>query len=175
MKPTVIAGALACLTSLTVVAEDACQMSLLSAQIDYGAATRAELQARSMAENRNASFGVRSVQLRIQCAVAQAMPLRFIAPMADATGYRWSAGSLQVRVVAARLDGARVQWRFDASEAVEGNWLRPGDRMVPWLSGAPAIGRHLDVELEVSASVNESSSRVADLTRYEGHGTFQLD
>lgn len=161
---------LASLASTSVMASEACRMTLSPSTVDYGVSTRAELLARP--SGNDGSFGVRTVQLRIQCPAARAIRWSFAAPSSDALHYRWAPGRLQIRIAAARLDGAPVQWQRDEGEA---GLLQPGDRITAWRSGSLAAGRHLEVELEIEARVSDASSRVADLQRFEGLGTFQLE
>ncbi|WP_247267204.1 MULTISPECIES: hypothetical protein [Pseudomonas] len=161
---------LASLASTSVMASEACQMTLSPSTVDYGVSTRAELLARPLGND--GSFGVRTVHLRIQCPAARAIRWNFAAPSSDALHYRWTPGRLQIRIVAARLDGAPVQWQRDDGEA---GLLQPGDRITAWRAGSIAAGRHLEVELEIEARVSDASSRVADLQRFEGFGTFQLE
>jgi hypothetical protein len=161
---------LASLASTSVMASEACQMTLSPSTVDYGVSTRAELLARPLGND--GSFGVRTVHLRIQCPAARAIRWNFAAPSSDALHYRWAPGRLQIRIVAARLDGAPVQWQRDDGEA---GLLQPGDRITAWRAGNIAAGRHLEVELEIEARVSDASSRVADLQRFEGFGTFQLE
>jgi len=161
---------LASLASTSVMASEACQMTLSPSTVDYGVSTRAELLARPLGND--GSFGVRTVHLRIQCPAARAIRWNFAAPSSDALHYRWAPGRLQIRIVAARLDGAPVQWQRDDGEA---GLLQPGDRITAWRAGSIAAGRHLELELEIEARVSDASSRVADLQRFEGFGTFQLE
>lgn len=161
---------LASLASTSVMASEACQMTLSPSAVDYGVSTRAELLTRPLGND--GSFGVRTVHLRIQCPAARVIRWNFAAPSSDALHYRWAPGRLQIRIVAARLDGAPVQWQRDDGEA---GLLQPGDRITAWRAGSIAAGRHLEVELEIEARVSDASSRVADLQRFEGFGTFQLE
>lgn len=161
---------LASLASTSVMASEPCQMTLSPSAVDYGVTTRAGLLARP--SGNDGSFGMRTVHLRIQCPAARAIRWSFAAPGSDALHYRWAPGRLQIRIVAARLDGAPVQWQRDDGEA---GLLQPGDRITAWRSGSLAAGRHLEVELEIEARVSDASSRVADLQRFEGFGTFQLE
>ena len=148
-------------------------MTLSPSAMDYGVTTRAELLARP--SGNDGSFGVRTVHLRIQCPAARAIRWSFAAPSSDALHYRWAPGRLQIRIVAARLDGAPVQWRRHESDVGAAGLLQPGDRITAWRAGSIAAGRHLEVELEIEARVSDASSRVADLQRFEGYGTFQLE
>jgi len=173
MHRWIILTTLASLASTSVMASEACQMTLSPSAVDYGVSTRAELLARPSGDD--GSFGVRTVHLRIQCPAARAISWSFAAPSSDALHYRWAPGRLQIRIVAARLDGAPVQWRRDVGEAGAAGLLQPGDRITAWRAGSIAAGRHLEVELEIEARVSDASSRVADLQRFEGHGTFQLE
>ncbi|UVK88306.1 hypothetical protein LOY52_26300 [Pseudomonas sp. B21-051] len=173
MHQWIILMTLASLASTSVMASEACQMTLSPSAVDYGVTTRAELLARP--SGNDGSFGVRTVHLRIQCPAARAIRWSFAAPSSDALHYRWAPGRLQIRIVAARLDGAPVQWRRDESDAGAAGLLQPGDRITAWRAGSIAAGRHLAVELEIEARVSDASSRVADLQRFEGQGTFQLE
>ncbi|CAI8755601.1 MULTISPECIES: hypothetical protein [Pseudomonas] len=175
MKLRVVAALLICLLSSFAWGADECRLALSPAGVDFGSVNRAELLARSVSGGADASLGVRSLHLRIQCAVPRAMTWGFAAPVADPQRYRWTAGTLQIRMVAARLDGVAVQMKRTGDEVVEANLLRPGDRVVTWRSGAVASGSHLEVDLQIEARVDEASSRVRDLTRHEAYGTFQLD
>ncbi|WP_213937849.1 hypothetical protein [Pseudomonas sp. dw_612] len=168
MKCVVFAAALTCLASFSAAARDDCTLSLSPGQVAFGSLTRGVLEGGS-------SFGVRTVQLRIQCPAPQPMRWQFIAPAADSLRYRWGAGTLQLRIVSARLDGAAVQWAAESGEPLQEDVLRPGERVVAWRTGAIASGAHLEVELEVDARVSAGASRVNDLTRFEGGGRFQLD
>lgn len=161
------------LASTSVMAHAGCQMTLTPSALDYGVATRTQLLARP--SGNDGSFGVRTVHLRIQCPVARAISWSFAAPSSDALHYRWAPGQLPIRIVAARLDGVPVQWQRDDGESGAAGLLQPGDRITAWRAGSIAAGRHLEVELEVEARVSDASSRVADLQRFEGHGSFQLE
>lgn len=173
MNPWVIAVLPACFVCASAWANGACEVDLSPATVDFGATTRAELL--RFAGAQGAGFGPRNVHLRIQCPQVRPIKWSFVAPAADARGYRWEAGTLEVRIVAARLDGVAVQWRLESGQPVEADLLAPGARIVPWSGAAIAQGRYLQVELEIDAHVADASSRVADLRRFEGHGTFQID
>lgn len=104
------------------------------------------------------------------------MTLRLDAPVADAQHYRFGAGTLQVRILSARLDGVIVQWLREGEEgAPNPQVLRPGDRIVPWRNGAAALGRQLDMDLELEARVSREVTRVRDSTRFESQGNFSVD
>jgi hypothetical protein len=122
----------------------------------------------------DASFGQRSVQLRIQCDAARVIKWSFVAPEAGGAQFRWAGGMLQMRIVAVRLDGAAVHWRTDGGEFVEAGLLRPGQRIVPWRAGNSALGTLLEVDLEIEPKVSDATSRVGDRTRFESVGSFQL-
>lgn len=175
MKCVVFLATLTCLASFSAVASEDCVMNLSPGQVAFGASTRGALLAQASPGNRASSFGRRTVLLRIQCPAPRPIRWRFIAPAADPQSYRWGAGTLQLRVVSARLDGATVHWAADKGEPLAADLLRPGERWVPWRAGAIASGAHLEVELEVEARVSDAASRVNDLTRFEGGGRFQLD
>ncbi|RON38950.1 hypothetical protein BK666_29565 [Pseudomonas frederiksbergensis] len=175
MKCVVFAAMLTCLASNSAAARDGCTLSLSPGHVAFGSSTRGALLAQTAPGETDSSFGSRTVQLRIQCPEPQPMRWQFIAPAADSQRYRWGAGTLQLKIVAARLDGAAVQWAADNGEPLATDLLRPGDRMVPWRAGAIASGAQLEIELEVEARVSDGASRVIDLTRFEGGGRFQLD
>jgi hypothetical protein len=164
-----------CLAPFSAAARDDCVLNLSPGQVAFGASTRGALLAQAPEGDRVPSFGRRTVQLRIQCPAPQPIRWRFIAPAADPQRYRWGDGTLQLRIVSARLDGTVVQWVTDNGEPLTADLLRPGERRVPWRAGAMASGVHLEVELEVEARVSDAASRVSDLTRFEGGGRFQLD
>jgi len=166
---------LVCLFSPFSLASDQCRLGLSPVGVDFGSLTRAELFERSGSFGEGGSFGGRTLHLRIQCAVPRAMTWGFVATMADAQRYRWSAGTFQIRIIAARLDGMAVRLRRAGDDAVEADLLRPGERLVTWRSGAVVQGGHLEVELRIEAHVDETMSRVRDLTRHEAQGTFLLD
>lgn len=171
----IFAVTLLCLSSFSAEARDECVLGLNPGHVAYGSSTRAALLAQRGPGEADASFGVRSVQLRIQCPTARPITWQFIADAADSLRYRWGAGTMQMSIVAARLDGVGVQWALASGEPVGATLLRPGDRFVPWRAGAIALGTHLEVELEIEALVSDSASRVSDLTRFEGRGSFQLN
>jgi len=173
MLRRIILITLGALAATSVMASDACQMTLSPSAVDYGVSTRTELRARQ--SSNDGSFGVRTVHLRIQCPVARSFTWSFSAPNSDALDYRWAAGRLQIRMVAARLDGAPVQWQREGGRTGAADLLQPGDRIVNRRAGSIAAGRHLEVELQIEARVSDTSSRVADLQRFEGYGTFQLE
>jgi hypothetical protein len=156
------------------VASESCQPGLSSRALDYGAANRAELLQRKASTPHGASFGLRSVQLRIQCDAARVIKWSFVAPEAGAAQFRWAGGLLQMRIVAVRLDGAAVHWRTDGGESVEAGLLRPGQRIVAWRAGSGALGTLLEVDLEIEPQVSDATSRVGDRTRFESVGSFQL-
>ncbi|MBN6772064.1 hypothetical protein JRG42_01635 [Pseudomonas granadensis] len=173
MKPPIIAVLAACLACASAWANDACEVDLSPATLDYGAITRSELL--RSASGPSEGFGRRNVHLRVHCPQARPIKWSFVAPAADSRRYRWEAGTLQVRIVAARLDGVAVQWRLENGQPLEANLLSPGARVVPLSGAAVAQGRYLQVEFEIDAQVEDASSRVADLRRFEGNGAFQID
>ncbi|MFJ2284157.1 hypothetical protein ACIOUG_23945 [Pseudomonas sp. NPDC087803] len=174
MQRWIIRIMLAWLASASAMVNATCQMTLAPGRVDYGVATRAQLLVRP-STGEDGSFGVRRVHLRIECPDVRPISWSFAAPSSDALHYRWAPGRLQIRMVAARLDGVPVQWQREAGRAGTADLLQPGDRIVNWRAGSIATGRHLDVELEIEARVSDASSRVADLQRFEGYGTFQLE
>lgn len=169
------AAVLLCLVCEPAWGTDACQLSLSPASVNYGVATRVELVQRVAGDDKGAGFGLRSVHLRVQCPDVRLIRWAFVAPQADAQRYRWAAGTLQLRVVAARLDGTAVQWRLDGGQPLDGGLLRPGAYLVAWQAGGAAFGSVLEVEVELDARVDDASSRPANLLRFEGHGSFQVD
>jgi hypothetical protein len=173
MKPWIITVLAACLACASAWANDACEVDLSPATLDYGAMTRSELL--RSASGPSEGFGRRNVHLRVHCPQARPIKWSFVAPTADSRRYRWEAGTLQVRIVAARLNGVAVQWRLESGQPLEANLLSPGVRVVPWNGAAVAQGRYLQVEFEIDAQVEDASSRVADLRRFEGNGAFQID
>lgn len=175
MKVLLAAALLPWLSSSPVLAADECRLELSPARLDFGSANRVELLSHPAASGLGGSFGVRTFHLRIQCVVPGSMTWGFIAPMADAQRYRWTAGTFQIRVMTARLDGAPVQLRRTGDDPADADVLRPADRMIPWRDGVVASGRHLEVELQIEAGVDDGASRVRDLTRHELHGTLVLD
>ncbi|WP_438300164.1 hypothetical protein [Pseudomonas sp. NMS19W] len=175
MKYLVLAAALSGLGFQPASGAEACQSSLSSAMVNLGAATRTELLQRMALDGRGPGFGLRSVHLRVQCPDVRVMHWAFVAPPADSQRFRWAAGTLQLRIVAVRLDGAAVQWRLDSGQPVEGDLLRPGIRVVPWRADAGAMGSLMEVELELDARVDDASSRPVDPVRLEGQGAFTVD
>ncbi|WP_338800327.1 hypothetical protein V9L13_19825 [Pseudomonas sp. RSB 5.4] len=174
MQRWIIQIMLAWLLSASAMASASCQMTLSPGAVDYGVSTRAQLLARPSSGD-DGSFGVRRVHLRIQCPDVRSISWSFAAPSSDALHFRWPPGRLQVRIVTVRLDGAPVQWQREGERAGAADLLQPGDRIVSWRAGSIATGRHLDVELDIEARVSDASSRVADLRRFDGHGTFRLE
>ncbi|WP_192562838.1 hypothetical protein [Pseudomonas gozinkensis] len=175
MKIPVIAAALSCLAFQPVSGADACQSSLSPASVNFGAATRADLLQRMALDGRGPGFDLRSVYLRVQCPDVRLMRWAFVAPLADPQRFRWAAGTLQLRIVAVRLDGVAVHWRLDSGQSVEGDLLRPGIHVVPWRADAGARGSLLEVEMELDARVDDASSRPVDPERFEGQGAFRVD
>jgi hypothetical protein len=159
----------------SVSAREACDLRLTPNQLDYGSVTRGALLKMPAADDADLSFGSRRIHMLIQCPEPQAMVWRFIAPRADPQRFRWGAGTMQLRIVAVQLDGLAVHWRRESGEPLEADLLRPGDRVIPWRAGMAGEGLRLDVELEVDARLSDPTSRVNDLTRFEGGGRFQLN
>ncbi|UQS13342.1 hypothetical protein [Pseudomonas sp. HS6] len=166
---------LSCLVFQSAWGADACQSSLSPASVNLGTATRTELLQRTSFDGRGPGFGLRSVLLRVQCPDVRLMRWAFVAPPADPQRFRWVAGTLQLRIVAARLDGSAVRWRLDSGQPVEGDLLRPGIHVVPWRADAGARGSLLEVELELDARVDDALSRPVDPVRFEGQGAFTVD
>lgn len=175
MKLSVTAPLLLSLWSVAALADESCQLRMTPGSLDFGSATRTQLLSRSAPSGTDARFGVRTVHLRIHCQIPRTFRWTFVAPMADARRYQWGAGTLQIRITAARLDGATVQLRRDTDLSAEADLLRPGDHLLAWRDGAIVPGEQLEVELEIEAWANDAASRVRDLTRFEGHGTFRFD
>lgn len=156
-------------------AAQSCTLRLSSALLDFGSTHRAVLLERS-SDSTTASFGTRRTQLKVQCDAPQPMKLRLDASVADAQHYRFGTGTLQVRILAAWLDGVVVEWSREGEEGgLNPQMLRPGDRIMPWRNGAVALGRQLDLELEVEARVGREATRVRDSTRFESQGNFSVD
>lgn len=175
MKFLVIASALLCVVFQPASGADACQSSLSPASVNLGTATRTDLLQRMALDGRGPGFGLRSVHLRVQCPDVRLMRWAFVADPADPQRFRWAAGTLQLRIVAARLDGVAVHWRLDSGQLVEGDLLRPGIHVVPWRADIAVRGSVLEVELELDARVNDASSRPVDPMRFEGQGAFTVD
>ncbi|MBH3405830.1 hypothetical protein I5P86_12280 [Pseudomonas glycinae] len=166
---------LLCLVFQPASGADTCQSSLSPASVNLGSATRADLLQRTALDGRGPGFGLRSVHLRVHCPDVRLMRWAFVAPPADPQRFRWAAGTLQLRIVAARVDGAAVHWRLDSGQPVEGDFLRPGIHVVPWRADAGIQGSLLEVELELDARVDDASSRPVDPMRFEGQGAFMVD
>ncbi|MCU0070963.1 hypothetical protein N8H71_05160 [Pseudomonas koreensis] len=166
---------LLCLVFQSASGAGMCQSSLSPASVNLGSATRADLLQRTALDGQGPGFGLRSVHLRVHCPDVRLMRWAFVAPPADPQRFRWAAGTLQLRIVAVRLDGAAVPWRLDSGQPVEGDFLRPGIYVVPWRADAGIQGSLLEVVLELDARVDDASSRPVDLERFEGQGTFTVD
>lgn len=175
MKFLLVWIVLLCLIFEPASGAEACQSSVSPASVNLGSATRADLLQRTALDGREPGFGLRSVHLRVLCPEVRLMRWAFVAPPADPQRFRWAAGTLQLRIVAARIDGAAVHWRLDSGQPVEGDFLRPGIHVVPWQADAGARGSLLEVELELDARVDDASSRPVDSVRFEGQGAFMVD
>ncbi|UDI92800.1 MULTISPECIES: hypothetical protein [unclassified Pseudomonas] len=175
MKFLLFLVVLLCLVVEPASGAETCQSSLSPASINLGSATRADLLQRTALDGRGPGFGLRSVHLRVQCPDVRLMRWAFVAPPADPQRFRWAAGTLQLRIVAVRLDGVAVHWRLDSGQSVEGDVLRPGIRVVPWRADTGARGSLLEVEMELDARVDDASSRPVEPVRFEGQGAFTVD
>ncbi|MGF6556708.1 hypothetical protein ABIA48_003088 [Pseudomonas sp. S30_BP2TU TE3576] len=155
-------------------AEDDCTMRLSPAMLDYGSLTRARLL--DLPDTGGAlSFGLRRIRLQIQCPEERPMGLRFNAPAADAQGFRFGSGTVQLRLVSSRLDGRSVDWVRDVEQGRSTDRMWPGVRVRPRHNGKILSGEHLEVELELDARIDRQAARVSDMTLFQLAGSFQLD
>jgi hypothetical protein len=155
-------------------AHSGCTVRLGQPGIDFGTTTRGQLLQSPLAGDA-LSFGQRRVQVHVQCEQVVPLGLEFVAPVADADSFRFGAGTLTARVIGVRVDGRAVQWLNEGrGGASVSNVLRPGDFVVPAVSGATLEGRQMTVEVELEAQVKSAATRVSDVTRFESHGEFRL-
>lgn len=159
--------------ALPSYAQADCTMQLNPMVLDYGSHTRDGLQASNTGSA--LSFGIRRIYLNVQCSEPQPMTLRFEAPAVDAQHYRFGPGIMQLRLVAARLDGQAVNWLRESDGAHNVALLRPGDRIRPRLDGQPLAGQHWRLELDIETLVPPQATRVRDITPFQAWGRFQLD
>ncbi|MGZ7456106.1 hypothetical protein ACXPVS_04575 [Pseudomonas sp. Ma2-10] len=168
-------GVLLSLLFVPVQAAEHCTAVLSPALLDFGSATRGALLEHSTG-SASASFGSRRTSLQVQCAEAMPMTLMLEAPAANARLYRFSEGTLQVRILGAQLDGLTVDWVRKGEEGTPNpDTLRPDDRMMPWRNGTVAAGRRLVLELELEARVSQEATKVRDVTRFETRGSFVVN
>lgn len=155
-------------------ADPACAVRLGQSTIDFGAASRGALLERPVGGD-ELSFGSRRVQVNVQCEQVAPLRLEFVAPVADAERYRFGAGTLQLRVVAVRVDGKPVQWGHEGhSGLIASDRLRPGEGLVPLHAGDRLSGQRMEVEFELEARIRSAATRVSDQTRLESHASFRL-
>jgi hypothetical protein len=159
---------------------DNCQMQISNAAVDYGSTTRAELLHRQVSPLMM-SLGTQRVTLTATCKTATLMTLFFRGAAADGNTYRMGqGGSFTLRLSDARLDGRAVGLGsvLTAGQAPETKSdslaLPPGAGAVPILNDVPVRGLSLQVQVEISAGISATGSRVADRTRFRGAGNFEL-
>ncbi|MBC3205928.1 hypothetical protein HU755_03960 [Pseudomonas sp. SWRI111] len=151
-----------------------CTVRLGPAAIDFGSTTRGQLLAQSVHSD-PLSFGLRRAQAHVQCERSRLMRLELVGAAADAGHYRFGAGTLQVRVLAVRLDGKAVQWLSEGQgEEPDARVWRPGVRLVPAIADAGVEGQRMEIELEFEAGVASADTRVSDLTRFDSELKFVL-
>lgn len=172
---TLVLGVLLSSPFVQVQAADRCTAALSPALLDFGSTTRGALLEHSTG-SASASFGSRRTSLQVQCAEAMPMTLMLEASAANARLYRFSEGTLQVRILGAQLDGLTVDWVRKGEEGTPNpDTLRPGDRMMPWRNGTVAAGQRLVLELELEARVSQEATQVRDVTRFESRGSFVVN
>ena len=144
-------------------AQAPCSMQLSHPALDFGAYSADPWRA-------PLTFGPRRVQLQVQCAEPQSLRLHFDAPSVDGQRYRFGAGSLQVQVLSAQVDGQASRWSSGPDGA---------DTLPSWRPGQPLQlvlpGRHLHLELEIEPTLDGHAAKVRDISLLRASGRFRLE
>ena len=144
-------------------AQAPCSMRLSPATLDFGVYSADPWRA-------PLSFGLRRVQLQVQCTEPQGLRLLYNAPSIDGLRYRFGSGSLQLRVLSAQVDGQASRWSTEAAAADSMPSWRPGQRLQ-----LARQGRHLQLELELEPTLDPHATKVRDISLFEASGQFQLE
>lgn len=149
-----------------------CQVQVSPGRVDYGSTTRSSLL--EQVGQTEARLANRTVALSVQCPSLSRVSVAFIAPALDNERFLYGAGSLQLRVLSAHVDGATRMLAVagTAAEAMPEAPLRPGEALVPRLGAAAAVGTSFYFEIELQPRIPAEATRVAELTRLETTGKF---
>ena len=168
---------LALLVAPTASARGAdCDVTLSTAQIDYGRLSRATLAAGT---NGRLALPLRTVGLHIRCPEPQDMAVRFRGVAADDTGFRFTdIGRFSLRLRDGWLDGERV----NLGQIDGGGAPGPIDAALPWTpdralapvkNGRVAMGRDFSAQIDIAADVDERALTLSDAVRWAVSGSVE--
>ncbi|MBP0596590.1 DUF1120 domain-containing protein [Herbaspirillum sp. LeCh32-8] len=181
-RPDILLCAAASLLLAPTLAHSAdnCQMRISEANVDYGATTRAELLKKQVSPLMM-GLGKRNVTLTATCKTPTLMTLFFRGSGADGNAYRLGGGgSFTLRALNARIDGRSVGLGSVVTagmvpeQKADSLPLPPNRGVVPIQNDVPVKGVSLQIQVEISALVSSTGSRIADRTVFSGAGNFEL-
>lgn len=182
LQATSVAAALAAVPAHANDTE--CRLTLSQSAIEYGQLTRGQLLDYAPTAD-EATLDPRFFTLTASCGNPASMSVFLRGAAASAERFRFAEhGSFTLRLSEARLDGQPVQLSeasaggpgpLSASQPATALQLKPGvGAALATLDGQPAIGRHFTARVEIHTHIPVEATRVANMQRWQGHGTFEL-
>jgi len=159
----------------TALADDECQLNISEPLLDFGLMKR-------LAQNDSAPqrlLGERRLSLNLNCPETTDMSVFYRALAADAQRLQFTEhGSYAIEVSDGVLDGQAVELGLlqaaaqpPAAIGSAVNW-RPGYGVAPVQGGAVLRGKHLSLQLSLSAWADMAATHVREATTWEVSGTF---
>ena len=159
----------------TALADDECQLNISEPLLDFGLMKR-------LAQNDSAPqrlLGERRLSLNLNCPETTDMSVFYRALAADAQRLQFTEhGSYAIEVSDGMLDGRAVELGLlqaaaqpPAAIGSAVNW-RPGYGVAPVQGGAVLRGKHLSLQLSLSAWADMAATHVREATTWEVSGTF---
>lgn len=166
---------LSLLLSSSAWALDECQLNLSESRLDLGQMKRVAV----LTPNAEQLLGERRISLTLNCPNATDLSVFLRGLPAGPERYRFTErGSYGVQVSDAVLDGQAVELGLlpgsgQPPSTIGGrlSW-RPEHAIVPLRGGVPVNGRHLALQLDVSAWAAAGAGKVRDAVSWETSGLF---
>jgi hypothetical protein len=152
-----------------------CDVTLSTAQVDYGRLSRATLAAGT---NGRLALPLRTVGLHIRCPEPQDMAVRFRGVAANDSEFRFTdIGRFSLRLRDGSLDGERVNLG-----QIDGGVPGPIDAALPWTpdqalapvkNGRVTVGRDFTAQIDIAAEVDERALTPSDAVRWAASGSVE--
>lgn len=151
-----------------------CQMQLSPVLVDYGSNSRGSLL--DHVGQTEAVLPPRTVTLIVQCPRRATVAVSYLGQALDVDRYRFGAGSLQLRVLSAQVDGVASLLAVQGGAATDAQpvlAVRPGETFGPGSSGL-AVGSSFSFEIEVQPRLPAAATQVAEVAQLESIGRFEV-
>ena len=153
-----------------------CQVQLSPPLLDYGSNSRGSLL--DHVGQAEAVLPPRTATLTVQCPRRASVAVSYQGQALDLDRYRFGAGSLQLRVLSAQVDGAASLLVVEGAGAVADAQpvlaVRPGESFGPGDSAGRAVGTHFSFEIEAQPRLPATATQVAEVTQLESIGRFEV-